>query len=130
MKELSVIITKIGRISLLDNGIIRINGFSDIIITLEDMYENDKAFKALIPDGKAPFLTIFGEDAIIEPEAQAYFANKERSKIKRAEALVTKQTHHKLIALSLLFNHKPEYPTKHFAFEAQAMEWLLTFMRK
>ena len=130
MKERSVILTKIGRISFLESGIIRIHGNSDITITLEDMYENDRVFRKLIPSGNAPFLTIFGENAIIETDAQAYFSNKERSKVKRAEALITTQTHHKLIALTHLVTSRPEYPSQHFASEEKGLEWLLAFVDK
>lgn len=117
--------TKIGIITLLDNGIVRIQGNSNINITLEDMYENDHAFKRLVPIGNAPFLTIFGENATIDSNAEAYFSNRERSKIKRAEALVTGQMHHALIALNHTSHNKPEYPIKHFKSEEEAIEWLL-----
>lgn len=120
--------TKIGKISLMKNGIVRVEGNPDIHIELEDMFENDKAFKKLLPKKKdAPFLVIFGDNASISEEAKHYFANKERSKIKRAEALVTPQLHHKLIAKSHLYFQKPTYPTKIFTNERDAIKWLKQF---
>lgn len=120
--------TKVGKISLIKNGIVRVEGNPDIYIELEDMFENDKAFKKLLKGKKnAPFLVIFGDNAGISEEARNYFANKERSKIKRAEALVTPQLHHKLIAKSHLYFQKPPYPTKLFANEKEALKWLKQF---
>jgi hypothetical protein len=120
--------TKIGQISLLENGIIRVKGNSDVHISLEDMYENDSVFAELLKGKSAPFLTIFGENATIDPEAELYFANKERSSIKVAEALVTWQTHHKLIGLTHLTNLKPDYPIMQFKDESEAMRWLEKFL--
>lgn len=120
--------TKVGTISLLKNGIIRVFGNSDIHIELEDMFENDKAFKKILKNKKdAPFLVIFGENASISEEARIYFGNKERSKIKRAEALVAPQLHHKLIAKSHLYFQEPSCPTKIFSEEKEALKWLKQF---
>lgn len=120
--------TKIGEISLLKNGIVKVKGNSNIHIVLEDMYENDRIFDVLLKGKSAPFLTVFGENATIDPEAELYFANKDRSKIKSAEALVTWQTHHKLIGLTHLTNLKPDYPIKQFRDESDAIKWLEKFL--
>ncbi|MBI3520376.1 MAG: hypothetical protein HY062_13620 [Bacteroidetes bacterium] len=125
---MKIIETKIAKITLLDNGIIRIQGNSDINITLDDMFENDEAFKHILPEGNAPFLTIFGENATINLDAQMYFANKQRSKIKKAEALLTSQMHHRLIALTHTTHLMPSYPIRHFTVEEEAIKWLLTFI--
>lgn len=127
---MKIIETKIGTITLLDKGIIRVNGNSNVHITLNDMYENDMAFKRLLENGTALFLTIFGENATIEPDAAEYFANIERSKIKRAEALVTGQTYHKLSTLFHIKHLKSEHPIKQFQTELEAMEWLSSFILK
>lgn len=120
--------TKVGKISLVKNCIVRVEGNPDIHIELEDMFENDKAFKKILKGKKdAPFLVIFGENAGISEEARTYFGNKERSQIKRAEALVTPQLHHKLIAKSHLYFRKPSYPTKIFSNEKEALKWLKQF---
>lgn len=125
---MKIIETKVGKISLIKNCIIRVEGNPNIHIELEDMFENDKAFKKML-QGKADalFLVIFGDNASISEEAKHYFGNKERSKIKRAEALVTPQLHHKLIAKSHLYFQKPSYPTKIFANEKEALKWLKQF---
>lgn len=125
---MKIIETKIGTITLLDKGIIRVKGNSNVHITLNDMYENDMAFKRLLENGTALFLTIFGENATIEPDAAEYFANIERSKIKRAEALVTSQTYHKLNALFHIKHLKSEHPIKQFQTKLEAMEWLSSFI--
>lgn len=123
-----VIKTKIGIISMLKNGIIRVEGIPDVHIDLESMHENDEAFKKILGDKKdAPFLVIFGDNASISNEAIAYFADKKRSKIKRAEALVTPQLHHKLIASLHITFYKPEHPTQIFFNEKDALEWLIQF---
>lgn len=119
--------TKIGAISLMKNGIIRVYGNSDIHIELEDMYENDKAFIELTNGRPAPFLVVFGFNTSIEPEAIEYFTNPNRPQLKIAEALVTPQLHHKIIANQLLTFGKPIYPVKHFTDEIRALKWLIKF---
>ncbi len=126
--NLDAIHTKIGKIELLKSGILKVAGNSNINITIEDMYENDRIFKKLLKGRTAPFLTIFGENATIDTDAQAYFSNKERSSVKRAEALLTSQTHHRLIALTHTTHLTPNYPIKHFKIEEEAIKWLLTFI--
>lgn len=120
--------TKIGKIELLTNGILKISGNSNIQITLEDMFENDRAFKSILEGKQVPFLTIFGENATIDREAQEYFSNKERSKVKKAEALVTSQIHHKLITLYQTKHAHIQYPIKHFSSEQDAVRWLLNYV--
>lgn len=120
--------TKIGKISLMENCIIRVEGKPNIHIELEDMYENDKAFKNLLKEKKdAPFLVIFGDNASISKEALRYFSNRKRSKIKRAEALVVPQLHHKINARFHIAVQKPVHPTKQFTDEKEALKWLMKF---
>lgn len=120
--------TKVGKISLVKNFIIRVEGKPDIHIELEDMYENDKAFKKLLQAKKnAPFLVIFGDNASIYKEALQYFSNYERSKIKRAEALVVPQLHHKINARFHVTVQKPFHPIKQFTDEEEALKWLMHF---
>lgn len=119
--------TKIGSVSLMENGIIRIFGNSDIHIELEDMYENDRVFVKLTKRKPAPFLVIFGNNTSISPEAIDYFSYPGRPQLKIAEALVTPQLHHKIIVRQLHTIGTIKYPVAHFANETFAIEWLLQF---
>lgn len=120
--------TKVGKISLVKKCIIIVEGKPDIHIELEDMYENDKAFKKLLKGKKdAPFLVLFGDNASISKEALHYFSNRKRSKIKRAEALVVPQLNHKINARFHVTVQKPFHPTKQFTDEEEAMKWLMHF---
>lgn len=123
----TIIETKVGKISVMPDGIIRVDGNPDVHIEQKDMDENYAAFKTLVKGKDAPFLVIFGENASISREAREKFADWERSKIKRAEALVTPQLHHKLIARHHISSDKPEHPTKVFNNEAKALKWLKQF---
>lgn len=123
-----VIETKVGKISLVKNCIVRVEGNSDIHIELEDMYENDRAFKKLLKSKKkAPFLILFGNNASISNEALHYFGNPKRSEIKRAEAYIAPQLHHKLNVLFHINFQNPLYPTKQFTNEPEALKWLTRF---
>lgn len=127
--ELKIIHTRIGKISLLKNGIIRVYGNPDVDIEIDDMKENDMAFNSLLKGQAAPFLVIFGDNASISDEARNYFSDKERSKIKIAEALVTPQIHHKMIALFHCNVNKPSHPTEMFQQENEALLWLKQFLK-
>lgn len=121
--------TKIGSVSLMENGIIRIFGNSDMHIELEDMYENDRVFVKLTNGIPSPFLVIFGNNTSISPEAIDYFAHPGRPQVKIAEAFVTPQLHHKIIVRQLHTLGTIKYPVSHFANEIFAIEWLLQFCK-
>ena len=119
--------TKTAVISLLDEGIVKVDGKEDVHIELADMNENYRVFKKLIKDKSAPFLINFGINASISPEARENFADEHRSQIKKAEALVVKQLHHRLIAMSHIKYLKPKIPTMIFDSEEDARQWLTQF---
>ncbi|MBI3134741.1 MAG: hypothetical protein HYZ14_08725 [Bacteroidetes bacterium] len=119
--------TKIALISMLENGIIKVHGHSNVHITVEFMIENDQAFEQLLQGREALFLTILGENATIDRDAENYFSDKDRTKMIIAEALLTSQTHHKLIILKHIVHSKPDYAIKAFKIdqEREAIQWLL-----
>ena len=75
----------------------------------------------------APFLINFGINASISNEARHNFADLDRSCIKRAEALLIHQLHHRLIADFHINHFKPAIPTKVFDNEESAIRWLSRF---
>ncbi|MBN4062137.1 MAG: hypothetical protein COA57_02190 [Flavobacteriales bacterium] len=123
-----VIETNVAYISFIEGGIIKVDGKTDAHIELEDMDENYAVFKKLVKDKKAPFLVSFGINASITTEARENFANKQRSQIKKAEAFVVKQLHHRLIASFHINHFKPAIPTKVFNSEEEAKLWLMQFV--
>lgn len=129
ISEIKIIHTTIGKISLLENGIVRVLGNPNIDIEIDDMKENDIAFNKLLNGQAAPFLVIFGDNTNISNEARGYFSNKERSKIKIAEALVTPQIHHKITARFHYNVNKPSHPTEMFQQENEALLWLKQFLK-
>lgn len=128
MRKLKVIHTKVGEIALLDNGILRVAGNSNVHIELADMMENDVAFRELLQGSRAPFLVLFGENVTISVEAREYFSESQRSQIKTAEALVVPQLHHKMLARNHTHSRKPQHPTMTFDSEEDALAWLQQFV--
>lgn len=122
-----VIETNTGFISLVEEGIIRVQGKDKVQIEVEDIDDNLRAFQKLRNNQKTAFLLLFGEEATISKEAREKFANKQRNSMKKAEALVISAPYHRLIANFHIAHFKPEFPTKIFTCEQEAIEWLRQF---
>ena len=69
-------------------NILRIEPKRDIEVELDDIADIDNAYKHLLNNERGKFLVVFSEDCSSNKEMKEKLASKERSEIKKAEALV------------------------------------------
>ena len=117
--------TRISTVQLTNNNLLQINFDSNATISTEDVYElldatykmgNGKKFKKLI---------ILGEYTLADVEAMKLATTPEGSKYQIAEAFVIKSTAQRILSIFFMHVLKPLNPTKFFACELEAQNWLL-----
>jgi len=118
--------TRISFIEQLDNTIIRVEIKPNILLEPEDLDENYTAYTQQLHIKQGLFLLVFNPGGEANLEARIKHANKERSKIKEAEAIVIKTLAHRLGANFYKKKFKPTHPVEIFTEEKEAVDWLLS----
>lgn len=122
--------TRISFIELLPSNILRIELKVDIELGLDDLDENLCVYQELLGNKKGYFLVIFEENGRSNLETRSKFANRERAKIKAAEALVISNLAHRIESNHYKNSFKPNHPVKVFSQEKEATDWLLSLIKK
>ena len=118
--------TRISFIEQLNNNIIRVELKPDIQLKPEDLDENFIAYTKEFNIKDGLFLLVFNPGGESNLEARLKYASAERSKIKKAEAIVIETLAHRLGANFYKKKFNPTHPVKVFTKEQEAIDWLLT----
>ena len=118
--------TRISIIEKLNNNIIRVEIKPDIQLEPKDLDENFQAYTQQLNIMSAYFLLVFKPGGEANVEARIKHAKPERSKIKKAEAIVIETLAHRLGANFYKKKFKPNHPVEIFTIEKEAKEWLLS----
>ncbi|HCQ30686.1 MAG TPA: hypothetical protein DIU39_10390 [Flavobacteriales bacterium] len=125
-----IIETNISIIEELPNGIFKVTIKPGVEVDKKDLEESYRILLDLTGGKPSLFLEIFPPDSDATLEAREYFADKQRNKIKKAEAFIVKSLAHRLVAKFHLNFYKPEHKIKVFSNEADALKWLETFLEE
>lgn len=117
--------TKVSRISLIGDDILRIEYKADCYVDIPEYEENMAAYKKLMKSEKVYVLTIANPGAESSPEVRKIFASKERASFKHAEAFVINSLAHKIVSNFVVNVLKPVHKLKFFNTETEAMNWLI-----
>ena len=117
--------TRISFIEKLNNGIIRVEIKPDILLEPKDLEENYIAYTQQLDVKNGLFQLVFNPGGEANVEARIKYANKDRSKIKKAEAIVIETLAHRLGANFYKKKFKPTHPVEIFTEEQEALDWLL-----
>lgn len=120
--------SRIAHITALRNGIIRVDMKSGVELEAEDLDENMQIYEKILGKGNSGlFLLVFQSDGSSSKEGREKFASLERSKIKKAEALVINTISHRMESNFYKNFFNPKHPVRIFDNELNAIDWLLSF---
>ena len=123
------IVTRIAKIYLGEDSIVRAAYFPKAEETLTDAKENIAAVAKVSKGQKYPILVDYRKVKSVAREARAYYAGKETAKVVNAVAILIGSLVSRVIANFFLGLNKPKFPVKLFTSEADAIEWLKGFRR-
>ena len=109
------------------DGIMYVRITSEKEETVELVKEMVKKMGEMVNHKQVPLLARHEDFAIPGKPNRDYWATKESCPYSKADAFMIKTTAMQLIANFYLKFNKPERPTKMFADEKEAIEWLKTF---
>ena len=118
------ITTETASISLLDNGIIRVQIKDNVHLESKNLEENYNAYLSLMKDEVAPFLIVVNESATISTEGRKEYNNRTRREVRKKDALVMKDPSTMLLINAQVRFIKPLIPLRAFIDEASAIQWL------
>ncbi|NQY68035.1 MAG: hypothetical protein HRT72_09985 [Flavobacteriales bacterium] len=114
-------------ITLVSEGLIRVEIKNDVLIEKEDLIDNHKIFTKMLKGKQGLFLIVFRRGANATDDAKSEYANLERSKLKIADAIVVESTLLRIGAQFVFKFFKPEHQKKIFSNEQEGLKWLATF---
>jgi len=126
--EKEVIVTRIAKIRLGKDGIVRSTYSPKAEETLAEAKENIATVLKISQGKKYPVLVDYGNVKSVTREARAYYAGEEAAKVVNATAILISSPVGKIIANFLLSLNKPKYPIRMFTSETDAIEWLNGFI--
>ena len=118
------ITTETASISLLDNGIIRVQIKDNVHLESKNLEENYNAYLSLMKDEVAPFLIVVNESATISTEGRKEYNKRTRREVRKKDALVMKDPSTMLLINAQVRFIKPLIPLRAFIDEASAIQWL------
>lgn len=113
----------INKVQNTDN-ILRIEKKLGETIDLDELRDIDRAYESLLQDKKGKFLIVFSEDCSLDKAIKERLASRERSSIKKAEALVIKTLANRLEANFYKRKYQQQHPIEVFESEEAGIEWL------
>ena len=127
--ENEVTLTRMAKIWLGDDGIVRVEYFPGVEETLTNAKENIATIMKVSKKKKCPVLVDNRNIKSITREARAYYAGEEAAKAMNAAVLLIGSSVNRLIGNFFMNFNKPKYPVKLFTSESNAIEWLKGFRR-
>jgi len=120
--------SRISQISMIDHGIVRVQMKNKIELQPEDLDENMDIYKKILGEkASGLFLLVFAPEGSSSKESREKFADPERAKIKKAEALVILNVSQRIESNFYKNFFDPRHPVRVFEDEQEAIKWLSTF---
>ena len=112
-------------ITILENGIIRLETKENVTLNENDLIEIENFYtkKLKVEDGL--FLIVFSKGLRGDKTTKKRFVEERRQNLKKAEAIVMNNIDHKIEASFYLKQKKANHPIKTFDNEKDAIFWLL-----
>ena len=126
--ENDIITTKVAKIWMGEDNIIRIFYFQNVDITLQDAKEILEISMKLNRGKQYPMLIDARQVKSISPKARKYNSGQEASTVYTVAAVLIGSPVSRMIANFVLKFNKPLMPTKLFTDENQAIVWLKGFL--
>ena len=127
--ESEVTLTRMAKIWLGDDGIVRVEYFPDVEETLADAKENIETIMKVSKRKKCPILVDGRNLKSITREARTYYAGEEAGKVVNVAVFLIRSPVNKIIGNFFMNFNKPKYPVKLFTSETDAIEWLKGFIK-
>jgi hypothetical protein len=121
-------ITRIGKIFLAEDGIVRVMMFPDVDIRLEDAQEAFAAHLKICQGKRHPLLVDARKLRSFARDARQFFASEEVSRVTLAFALIVDTPVSRVLGNFYLGLNKPQLPTRLFTDEDKALEWLKEYI--
>jgi hypothetical protein len=112
-------------LTILENGIIRLETKENISLSVNDLYEIEKFYHENLKIKSGLFLNVFSKGLVGDSKSKDQFVNFNNQNIKRAEAIVITDIGQRVEADFYLKHKKANHPIKIFDNEAEAKLWLL-----
>ncbi|MBI3512108.1 MAG: hypothetical protein HY064_15730 [Bacteroidetes bacterium] len=117
------------RISLMDNGIVKLVCGDDVVYDIKEIRENLKCIAEIGKGKRLPVMNVGGKYTLVTKEGREFVAKAEYSrKMISAEGYVMRSTAQKMIAGFYMRINKPKMPTRFFTNEEGAIKWLKKFL--
>jgi hypothetical protein len=130
-KKIDILATEICdafTISLRSDGILHSHTSGSLEFNVDSLKRFNIVIGKMLNHQPAPLLVTLDEYTIPPVETREFWAKKESCPYASADAYVTTNISHKFIGNFYLKFNKPGRPTKLFSNEADAVEWLKTFL--
>jgi hypothetical protein len=128
LNDISAIALRISKVALRDDGILHIDIRANENFLASDVREIVEAAAQLGAGRSMPNLITVGEFTTPDNEARKMASSPEWCKYKTADAFVLRSFSQVLVANFYIKFNKPCRPTRYFMNEADALEWLGSFM--
>lgn len=115
---------RVGKVFLGEDGIVRMIQVPELDLTLEDAQECVEALLKVRQGKRHPLLIDARRMRSISRDARQYFASDEVSKLSLAFAMIVDTPLSRILANFYMGLNKPQLPSRLFASEAEAVEWL------
>ncbi|MES2568319.1 MAG: hypothetical protein V4565_15705 [Bacteroidota bacterium] len=117
------------RVQLLDNKIVRVEMFDEVIIGLKECRGINHAIGELSGGKEAAVLMVPGYHTHFLPESRDFSASPEGQMYTLGDALVVLNLGQRILMQFYLKFNKPPKPSKAFDSEDHGMEWLLSLIK-
>ena len=128
--EDKVIKTRVSKVWLGEDGIIRVVTFPNVDVTLEDITEINTHMKKIAKGKKLPVYNDIKGVKSITREARLFTSSEDSDQVSSAAALLIGSPVSKVIGNFFLGLNKSPYPTKLFTSKEKAVKWLKGFVEK
>jgi hypothetical protein len=118
------IVTRLNTVWLGEDGIARVIHVPGAEVTLESAQETMAAYLKLNKGKRRPLFVATKSMKSIDRQARNYFAGEEAAKVACAVALIVDSPVSRVLGNFYLGVSHPHLPTRLFALEAEALEWL------
>tara|TARA_B110000503_G_C7129555_1_gene406232 strand:- start:1 stop:384 length:384 start_codon:yes stop_codon:yes gene_type:complete len=117
--------TRANTIARLDKDIIRVARRKGIEMTLQDLQEISVVYNQILINQQGKFLIIVDDECDSEVGFIKKMAEVERSKVKKAGALIVNSLGKRLEANFYIRRYKPSHAVKVFSSEREGLDWLM-----
>jgi len=121
-------VTKVARIWLGDDGIVRVIHNVDAVVTLEDAQEVMSTVMKLRSGVSRPLLVDSSSIKVLARDARQYLAGEDAAKVATAAAIIVGTPVSRVLGSFYLGLSHPKTPSKLFTSEKDALEWLKDFL--